>query len=382
MKLVVNGLPEAPAADVLDQGEDDPFAAFTSETAPPPAPAAPVAPAWRFREWAGTLRWPAQAPRAGRLTRKALIVTLSFAILASAGFTGYNAVRARWLATPTTGLLTVTSNPIGAEVLIDGVRRGVTPLTTNIVVGAHKMTVRAGGVSKDLAITSKTNIELVQNIELGTPAPTTGALSVSSDPVGLKVAIDGKPRGVTPAVIAELSPGNHVVSLTGKGAPMERTVVIAAGATASLMISKPVEAAVAGVGSFAVTSAIEVQLFEGNNLIGSSQATRLYLPTGSHTITAVNEALGFRRSISVDVRPNETAKASLTLPNGTLSVNAQPWAEVFVDGKSIGETPIGNYALPIGTHDVVFRHPQFGERREPVTVGLGRPARVSVDLRK
>ena len=296
LNLVANRLPEAPPVEA-GQGEDDPFAAFTSETAPPPAAVPPAAPAWSFREWVGALRWPAiQAPRAGRVTRKVLIVALSFAILASAGFTGYNAVRARWLATPATGLLTVTSNPVGAEVLIDGVRRGVTPLTTNIVLGAHRMTVRAGGVSKDLAITSKTNIELVQNIELGTLAPTTGALSVSSDPAGLKVSIDGKARGVTPAVIGELTPGNHVVSLTGRGSPTERNVVITAGATASLMVSKPAEpASGTGVGSLAVTSPIEVQLFEGDTLIGSSQAARLYLPTGSHTITAVNEALGFRR---------------------------------------------------------------------------------------
>ena len=31
------------------------------------------------------------------------------------------------------------------------------------------------------------------------------------------------------------------------------------------------------------------------------------------------------------------------MPNGSLSVNAQPWAEVVLDGTVIGETPIANF---------------------------------------
>jgi hypothetical protein len=37
--------------------------------------------------------------------------------------------------------------------------------------------------------------------------------------------------------------------------------------------------------------------------------------------------------------------------------------------------------LPIGSHQVVFRHPQFGEKQTTVTVSLQEAARVSVDMR-
>ena len=36
----------------------------------------------------------------------------------------------------------------------------------------------------------------------------------------------------------------------------------------------------------------------------------------------------------------------------------------------------------IGTHEVVFRHPELGERRETVVIAVGKPARIGVDLRK
>jgi hypothetical protein len=55
---------------------------------------------------------------------------------------------------------------------------------------------------------------------------------------------------------------------------------------------------------------------------------------------------------------------------------------VFVDGERVGETPIGNLPRRIGTHEIVFRHPELGERRETVVIAVGKPARVGVDLRK
>jgi hypothetical protein len=65
-----------------------------------------------------------------------------------------------------------------------------------------------------------------------------------------------------------------------------------------------------------------------------------------------------------------------------MALNAQPWAEVWVNGKPLGETPIGSVTVPIGTHEVVFRHPDLGEQVVRATVTATAPARVTVDLRK
>jgi hypothetical protein len=37
--------------------------------------------------------------------------------------------------------------------------------------------------------------------------------------------------------------------------------------------------------------------------------------------------------------------------------------------------------VSVGTHDIVFRHPDLGERHQTVVVTATEPARVSVDLR-
>ena len=69
-------------------------------------------------------------------------------------------------------------------------------------------------------------------------------------------------------------------------------------------------------------------------------------------------------------------------PQVTVSVNARPWAEILVDGASVGQTPIANLLVPVGSHDVVFRNPQHGDRRQTVVVTANGPNRITADLTK
>jgi hypothetical protein len=53
----------------------------------------------------------------------------------------------------------------------------------------------------------------------------------------------------------------------------------------------------------------------------------------------------------------------------------------MIDGRVVGQTPLANLSLPIGSHEVVFMHPQFGEKRQTVVVTVGGIARVTQDFR-
>jgi hypothetical protein len=105
------------------------------------------------------------------------------------------------------------------------------------------------------------------------------------------------------------------------------------------------------------------------------------VPAGRHDLEIVNEQLGYQERQSVRVTAGQVAAVRLAWPNGSLSINAVPWAEAFIDGRPVGETPIGNFQVPIGTHQITFRHPQLGERSTSVTVTTREPARVGMDLR-
>jgi serine/threonine-protein kinase len=81
------------------------------------------------------------------------------------------------------------------------------------------------------------------------------------------------------------------------------------------------------------------------------------------------------------VLPGRVASLSIDLPQGIVNLNASPWAEVWIDGRRVGDTPIGNLAVPIGPHEIVFRHPEFGEKKQAVSVTTGAPVRVSVSMK-
>ena len=108
----------------------------------------------------------------------------------------------------------------------------------------------------------------------------------------------------------------------------------------------------------------------------------MLIPAGNHSLEFVNADLGFSQRLTVNVTSGKTSGVQIKVPNGTLSLNAQPWAQVWVDGTRVGETPIGNLVRPIGRHEVVFRHPELGEHRETVMVTALQPTRLGVDLRR
>lgn len=210
------------------------------------------------------------------------------------------------------------------------------------------------------------------------PARTTGELRVDTEPPGAKVSVDGKPVGTAPQTVANLATGRHEVMVESVRGRISRTVEIAAGESVSLVVAIP--APVLSAGWIAVQSPVSVRILKGDTLLGSNEVGRLLLPAGRHDLEFTNEALGYQASRTVTVSPGRVSEITLDMPRGTVHLNALPWAEVFVDGRRVGETPIANLLLPIGEHAIVFRHPQLGERQRDIVVGLTTPVRVGVEL--
>jgi hypothetical protein len=188
--------------------------------------------------------------------------------------------------------------------------------------------------------------------------------------------------GDAPVSVADLAPGDHDVVLQADGGPaVKQRVVIQAGVTASILA--PVATASAGPvsGWLAVKSPIAIEVHENGRLIGTTDADRIMMAAGRHELELVNETLGFRLTRSIQVPPGKVMSLSVDMPQGVLNINASPWAEVWVDGRRVGETPIGNLPMSIGPHEVVFRHPQLGEKRQAVSVTLKAPVRLSIDMK-
>ena len=85
--------------------------------------------------------------------------------------------------------------------------------------------------------------------------------------------------------------------------------------------------------------------------------------------------------LEVEIQPGETTKLTLD-PRGALNLNAAPSAEVWVDGDKIGETPLANAAIRLGVREIVFKNPQFPDRKVVTTIKAKTSDTISVDFNK
>jgi len=202
-----------------------------------------------------------------------------------------------------------------------------------------------------------------------------GRLRVSSTPAGATVMIDGQRRGTAPLTIDSIAPGTHRVQLVNGSSSIEQPVTVEAGSTTSLLI--PMLRAEAWVN---VSAAVPLQVFEQGNLVGTS-AEPIQLKPGPHSLELRNESLGYVSQSKVSLKPGELLALKPTLPDGLLQVNAVPWAHVFVDGRPVGDTPLGTLKASLGPHEIRFQHPERGEQVRQVVVSALAPTRISVDFR-
>jgi hypothetical protein len=357
----------APETDGLDAfgseepGQPPPASGNVIALAPPPATLASS----RGRSLLGSLEW--------------LVVAIVSAAVTAGLIWLY---QGRVPAPPAAGRLVIQTTPSGLEVTIGDEAKGQTPLTLDLAPGTYTVAVGAGAQRRVVTASVAAGTTLVERLEMA-PAGATGSLRVETDPAGLTVAVDGVQKGPSPLTISELTPGEHQVVVAGAPGPVRRSVSIRPNETTSLILSAARAAAPASsAGWVTVTSPVLLQLREDGKVIGSTEAERVMLPAGDHVLEFVNEPLGFRAQRRVSIPPGGTTRVALQVPEGRLSINAQPWAEVWLDGERLGVTPIGNFKVPIGSHELLFRHPEHGERRSTVLVGLQQAARVGIDMRK
>ncbi len=178
------------------------------------------------------------------------------------------------------------------------------------------------------------------------PAPEEHAPSPAAAPVPLtvtampwaEVTIDGTLVGQTPQDGLPLAPGAHTVVLRcpPTGHELTRTVELAPGEPLRLHADLSIDPPTARV---------------------------LAASTGDHE----------------EVEPPvEPPRPSATVP---VSINAVPWAEVRVDGRAVGQTPLRAFPLRPGRHTVELECPPLGhDARYSFDVEPGQPLRLFADM--
>jgi hypothetical protein len=358
----------------------------------PPVPSAATTPSVPAARGAGDGLTPVElaAPKplsstVSWLQRRWVAVALAALVAIQAPFLAYWGLRSAGVVGAATGTLAIETDPAGLEVSVDGRAVGRSPIELSLPEGMRSVVLKQGSLSRTVAVKVTRGETVRHRFEFVAPATpalaSTGTLQITSAPTRAALIVDGVARGVTPLTLTDLPAGAHTVAVRFPGGLVEQRVDVVQGASASVHVVAP-QTPTTAVGWLTVDVASPLQIFEQDRLVGTTNIGRLFLPPGDHVLDFVSDEIGFRAQRTVTVRPNSPAEVRIDLPAVTLSVNAQPWAEVFVDGERVGETPIGTLSRSIGRHEIVLRHPELGERRRTVTLTTNGPNRISVDMRR
>ncbi len=228
--------------------------------------------------------------------------------------------------------------------------------------------------------------------EAAAPPALVARVNIATTDPGAAVIVDGQSAGVTPLDLT-ISSAMRTISVAPAAGVKPELVVGSTGqqnhaldpartAADRELRAGPAPVPPERVGGIRVSSPIPLDVFEGDRRLGSSSTGIVPAAAGRRELDLVNSVLGFRSRQVVDVRAGQTVALTVSPPNGRININAVPWAEVLIAGKSIGETPIGNFSLPLGEHEIVFRHPQLGEVRRTAIVRVDAVTLVSANLER
>ncbi|MBP5531970.1 MAG: PEGA domain-containing protein [Lentisphaeria bacterium] len=120
--------------------------------------------------------------------------------------------------------LTVESLPEGAEVLLDGEKRGITPCSIeNLTAGRHLVRVSLAlhePAERELKLVAGSSETIRFNLESGVGScrivvrPAGVALTLNGAPIGVVKAPPGDPKEVVPLVLRDLTPGKYRLGMS------------------------------------------------------------------------------------------------------------------------------------------------------------------------
>lgn len=277
------------------------------------------------------------------------------------------------------GVVTIRSEPeIGAEVLVDGVAVGTTPVEdATIKPGVHQIELSA---PRYLSAARELDVAGAGERQELTVAltPDFAVVSLRTDPPGATILVDGVEAGVTPGGV-EIMSGEHDVEvrLAGYNAwrskvfvepnqPQELPDVKLTQADGRLEVaSNPSEANVSIDGEFRGRTPLTVRLAPG-------RTHRLAVAKpGYETAT---------RELSIAADSGRRLSVDLTPQYGDIEVvSTPPNAEVWVDGERRGTTPV-TLQLTAVEHSIEIRQDGFATAQAALTPRPGFPQKLERTL--
>lgn len=195
----------------------------------------------------------------------------------------------------------------------------------------------------------------------------------------LRVLVDGTSRcEASPCTIPELSTGTHFITVEAPGfvTTAARAISVERGGDTALHFDLEAQA---GQKVAAATKEPEP---------AKADSPPPAVPDAKEPAAVSKAAPASKGSVGVgstkvadkkaDDKAADKAPKSAATGEGTLNINSIPVANVVLDGRPMGSTPLVGLKVAAGPHSVIFVHPEKGRKAAGATVTAGKTSTVAV----
>jgi len=291
---------------------------------------------------------------------------------------------------PLTGLLLLQSSPSNADVTVNGVALGSTPLlVSTLPIGTHRIKIASPGYQpKEVEVLLEDRSPVRKQVDLVSDS---ASLTVETDAEGASIRINGIDHGGSPCTVDRIPEGEATVELHADGySPLVQKIKLAAGETQKIKLPMtPIPAALK-----IISIPDKARVYVNNEPRGQTPLELADLAPGKYRVRV--EMDGY----DPDARDVELARGSrkseefrLTSNVGKLELITEPdRVTVLLDGKKIGETkakadattnisdPLPVDAIPAGEHELRLVRKGYVEIKQKIQVEQGKTLPLNVKL--
>jgi len=229
------------------------------------------------------------------------------------------------------GFISVTSEPPGADVYIQGELKGTTPFTTEgMSEGSYSVELQMEDyitISKTASVKAGETTEFTDKLTL-----IPGSLVIHSDPLGAIVLLDGEKVGVTPLEISEIEVGEYEISVYKDNYESNsENIIIEPGKTSTISTRLSSLIGKLAIEEFIIGSVV---FLDGKRVfpvrtIQPRQYELKNVMIGTHNVIIQKDNFKEKR-ITVTIVPEQTKHISGKLE---MSIFTIPYAKIKIDGK-------------------------------------------------
>ena len=279
----------------------------------------------------------------------------------------------------------VESSVAGADVLIDGVKKAVTDSSfratiDDVMVGSHNLKLSYNGIAAEQTIeVKKGSISFHLDVDKSALEPQYVVFSVT--PENAVVIVDNEYYTLTEGMVLLVRPrGTYNYTITAAGYHSQSGTFTVEGQKVEKIITLKADAA-----NVTLTVADGAEIWVNGALKGTSRWSGM-LSSGTYIFEA--RKAGHKSTTLSKTITSASANQSYTLPAptpivGKLTISSTPlMADVTLDGKPVGRTPIDIPNLLVGNHTLKVSKAGYADHTQTIAISEGKTTTVSPTLIK